>query len=460
VKFTKRTLHYLSELRLAVKIALALFGLVLLVGTTVEVTGSPRFCNSCHIMNDYCASWKQSKHSEVNCLLCHLRPGLKGFVRGKLNGLTQAVDCIAGRFGTKPNAAVQDSSCLRKGCHESEPLKTKPLDLRGIQFTHEKHMVSEMDGIRITCNLCHSHFEGQDHFTVNKDVCYTCHFLEGSNGEVRVAQTSCRTCHLVPSRTIQRGLVSIDHKEFVAYKATCERSCHKNEVRQASHVDDNVCLNCHNFRRDGHVDGKQLHAEHTGTRHKVECFACHGETRHARKDISAVATMMDCRNCHSDTHGVQQSLYSASHPMRFESPDRVLSPMFLTHVECTGCHTERVSKGSGALDSFGTVARAVPAACDQCHAPGTGQQYIPLWQGKIKALHAQTSARLARLEQRLEGPALLAQVQEARPRLDQVRATLDAVSADASWGVHNFKYTEKLLLDADATMSELTGRVP
>jgi len=62
--------------------------------------------------------------------------------------------------------------------------------------------------------------------------------------------------------------------------------------------------------------------------------------------------------------------------MQTQRTDRVLSPMFLTHVECTGCHIERVARKSGVLDSYGTVAKAVHKACDKCHEEGTGQQYI------------------------------------------------------------------------------------
>ncbi|MHC4260876.1 MAG: NapC/NirT family cytochrome c, partial [Planctomycetota bacterium] len=58
----------------------------------IEVTAQPGFCNSCHIMNTYYDSWRNSGHSEVNCLDCHLQPGFAGYVRGKINGFAQAVD--------------------------------------------------------------------------------------------------------------------------------------------------------------------------------------------------------------------------------------------------------------------------------------------------------------------------------------------------------------------------------
>jgi hypothetical protein len=109
------------------------------------------------------------------------------------------------------------------------------------------------------------------------------------------------------------------------------------------------------------------------------------------------------------------------------------------------------------LDSFGTVAKAVPAACDNCHEPGTGQQYVPFWQEKIKGLHQQVSHRVDVFEQRagLETDEQLAK--ESQRRVKNARSILESVASDGSWGVHNFKYTEAMLLRANEM---ITGTKP
>jgi hypothetical protein len=121
--------------------------------------------------------------------------------------------------------------------------------------------------------------------------------------------------------------------------------------------------------------------------------------------------------------------------------------MFLTHVECTGCHIEQVAQKSGALDSLGTVAKAVPRACDNCHEKGTGQQYIPFWQNKIKTMHEEAGRKLDRLKSRRATSGL-------KETIDQAQSILDSILSDGSWGVHNFKYTEALLRRADEIVSE------
>jgi hypothetical protein len=244
-----------------------------------------------------------------------------------------------------------------------------------------------------------------------------------------------------------RGLVTINHAEFVSYKASCEDSCHKQEVHKVSNVDNNVCLNCHSFSKEQNADIVELHKAHTNPHHeKVECFACHGKVSHGKKEVESVLVMMDCRNCHSDTHQAQRTIYSTQHPMQTQQTDRILSPMFLTHVECTGCHIEKVSQKTGVMDSLGTVAKAVPRACDKCHEEGTGQQYIPFWQNKIKTMHEEVGRKLNLLKSRQATSRL-------KESIDQAQSILDSISSDGSWGVHNFKYTESLLRQADEIVS-------
>lgn len=418
----------------------------------IVVSEQPGFCNSCHIMNTFYDSWKTSSHSEVNCLDCHLQPGFVGHVKGKIDGLAQAVNCIVGRMGTKPNATIKDNSCLRSECHSTEELLTKDIDYSGIKFTHKNHIEKVVDGIRISCGTCHSHFEGDEHFSVNNDACFTCHFLKDDQSGNRLVQTSCQDCHEVPDMAIQRGLVTINHAEFVSYKVSCEDSCHKKEVQKTSEIGDMVCLSCHSFSKEQQADSVELHEAHTN-HDKVECFACHRKVSHGQTEVPSLSVMMDCQNCHSDTHQVQRTIYATEHPMQNEKTERVLSPMFLTHVECTGCHIEPVRRKSGILDSFGTVAKAVPRACDKCHEEGTGQQYIPFWQGKIKGLYEKISQAVDMLEQRAELETDEQLAQEFQGKVKQVRSILESVSSDGSWGVHNFKYTEAMLLKANEIVS-------
>ena len=440
-----------KQVKWPVKILLLVVIVSFFAAGSIVVTGQSGFCNSCHIMNDHYASWESSEHSNVNCLDCHLQPGFSGYIKGKINGMAQAVDCMVGRIGTKPSATVKDASCLRSECHSTEELISTDIDYSGIKFTHKNHVEKDVYGIKISCGTCHSHFEGDKHFSVNNEACFTCHFLKSNGADSSSVQTSCTDCHELPNKVIKRGLVTINHSEFVSYKASCEDSCHKKEVHKTIKVDDNVCLNCHSFSKEQHADSVELHEVHTNNE-KVECFACHGQVSHGQTEVASISVMMDCQNCHSDTHQAQSTIYATQHPMQTQETDRVLSPMFLTHVECTGCHIERVTRKSGVLDSYGTVAKAVPQACDNCHEEGTGQQYVPFWQEKIKVMHEKASRKLEQLKARAKNTTSGA-ASQLNESIEQAQSILESVSADGSWGVHNFKYTEAMLLRADEIVS-------
>ncbi len=435
---------------LLVVVVLALF---MFVG--IEVTGTPGFCNSCHIMNEYYDSWKVSSHNEVSCLKCHTEPGLLNYAKAKINGLAQTVDCLVGRVGTKANGFVPDASCLRSGCHDAEKVAAVKIDFKGIKFTHAKHISKSVDGIEITCGLCHSHFEGDEHFNVNTDVCFTCHFLKAKDTDKRLVQTDCRSCHEVPDKVIKRGMVEVNHAEFVSYQANCGDSCHKGQIEKDSTIDENVCLMCHSFSASHEeIDSVELHKLHGGGE-KVECFACHGKVAHVRTAGASLSAMMDCTECHSDTHNIQSSFYGAEQHPTGKADDRILGPMYLTHVKCSDCHIGKVPiNGDSSIVSIGTVAKALPAACDKCHPKGTGEKFIPFWQNQTKKLHALASGKLEKLREQIAVEDDKAKAKELSGAAKQVQTLLDTVTADGSWGVHNLKYTEALLLKANDIVNQ------
>ena len=426
------------------KILLGLLMLVLFSFAMIEVTGHPRFCNSCHNMNPYYASWKASSHHEVNCMECHFEPGLVGYVKGKSVAPAHLANFLLGRIPTKPNATVKDASCLRPQCHNSEVLASTNTDFGSVKFSHDKHLAKVVDGMRISCGMCHNRIEGNEHFKVSLGACFTCHFLKSGECENKLVQTGCQGCHEIPD-VMEFESMSIDHSEYVLYGASCEKACHRREFEKLSDVREGMCLNCHDFGKPQYADSTELHDIHTNCE-KVECFECHGEVSHGRDEITSASAIMTCEKCHSETHNVQVGIYTASRNLQDKEDSRVVSPMFLTHVECTACHIEQSQPFSGNAYSFGKVAKAVPRACDICHEPGTGDKYIPYWQGEIKKLYEQVNAKLQRLEN-LAQSKLEGQISEAA-------AILESVKADGSWGIHNVKYTEAMLLKADKIITD------
>src|SRR5689334_23509542 len=96
-------------------VALPVFG----VGS-VELTSQSWFCNSCHIMEPYYTSWQHGPHKDVECVKCHISPGVNNFLAAKFNGLGQVVDDVLYRTTPKPSASVSQLACTRSGCHGIE----------------------------------------------------------------------------------------------------------------------------------------------------------------------------------------------------------------------------------------------------------------------------------------------------------------------------------------------------
>lgn len=442
-----------------------------LLGTiSVEATSRSSFCNSCHIMEPYYTSWKHSAHKDVECVQCHISPGVDNFIAAKLNGLGQVVDDVLHRTSTKPSASVSELSCTRSGCHTVETLGKKTIDNGRFKFDHTKHLGAKHLGVEITCGTCHSHVKGDEHFEVNTNVCITCHLVDGATGRTetvggretkvihlavrtnggvhpshpetgpngeKVPPASCTSCHEPPKGEIEFQGLKFDHAQFLAFGATCE-SCHHGVTATPPVIEDGRCLECHTFGVERSLETKEMHKIHTLGHHKIECFSCHGTVRHGPQVQTASLESFDCNRCHVDQHLVQRNTYfNLSESPHGPDAEQPVSPMFLAHVDCTGCHTKQRAV-SVKPDSGASVMAAEPAACNRCHQAGFGEKMIPLWQKTTHGLYDQAEAGLREAEAAGADAAAL----------ERVRKLLNLVKTDGSWGVHNPRYTQLLLEQA------------
>ncbi len=420
-------------------------------------------------MEPYYASWKTSAHKGIQCVQCHIEPGADNFVAAKLNGLGQVVDDVLNRTSNKPSASVSVMSCTRSGCHTTDTLKSKKIDTGVFKFDHSKHLGEKHLGVEITCTTCHSHVKGNTHFEVNTTTCVTCHLTElapqvagvperaqtasihlvvrrnegahkDEHGE-KVPPANCTACHDAPKRSIEFGGMKFDHQQFLSFGAKCE-SCHAGVTGTPPEIDDGRCLECHTFGIEKVTDSREMHRVHTLGDHKVECSSCHGSIRHGLKVQTASLENFECSRCHVDQHKVQRGNYfnvAAAHASTAITPDNKepANPMFVAHVDCTGCHT-RPRPVDANPDSGAMVLAADAASCDRCHQQGFGARMIPLWQKSTRTMYDQVEASTNAADKEGADPAAIA----------AARALLTTVRVDGSWGVHNPKRTQQLLEEA------------
>jgi len=253
-------------------ILVGIFGFFILAAfAAILYTERPEFCLSCHIMKPYYDSWKKSTHNKLNCVECHYAPGLKAHIQGKINGLVEVAKFLTDGYKKKYDAEVNDTSCLRQGCHDKENLKNKELLFRAkIPFTHAQHFKKLKTDIELRCTNCHTQLMNDQHMTVEDNQCFICHF---KNAAAQDLPQECLKCH-------SRIKNTDTHKEYSASGSEC-LDCHSDMVKGEGKIRKEMCYFCHQDKeqikkiKDAHL----MHKIHV-KENKVDCINCHDIIEH------------------------------------------------------------------------------------------------------------------------------------------------------------------------------------
>ncbi|MFO0980254.1 MAG: NapC/NirT family cytochrome c [Planctomycetota bacterium] len=430
--------------------ALVIFMLLLSVASVgtyamVHHTARSEFCNSCHIMEPYYSSWQKSSHHDVPCIDCHYEPGSLETIEGKFKALSQLAKYVTRTAGTKPWAEVSDQSCMRSGCHSLRMLEGE-VQFGRVKFNHRQHLLESRRGRRLRCTSCHSQIVQGQHIAVTPSVCFTCHFMPGSDGRRPPETSDCLICHGPPKQAIELAGKSFVHQDYVERGVRCTE-CHNPVISGNGSVGRDRCHSCHG--EVGHIEriGETafMHEKHV-TEHKVECFECHDEIRHGLLPLpsSAVARDQGCGTCHVDPHDAARQVYAGRGAIGVaESPSR----MFVARVVCDACHTGRAGfaatphaahvEGDVAASHQGVsrVARAAEADCIHCHGPRFAGM-LGEWRQGI----GQQIDRLRPLLGSLGKQVAAASSGAAQKLYQEAWHDFELVDLDGSRGVHNPAY--------------------
>ncbi|MGB5401502.1 MAG: cytochrome c3 family protein, partial [Thermoanaerobaculia bacterium] len=343
-------------------------GLILGIGIVatygaMHMSSTPSFCGSCHVMSPYYESWAESSHANINCVDCHISPGITQELRKKYEAMAMVARYFTGTYGTNPWAEVDDSACLE--CHERRLLMGREV-FGDVLFDHGPHLSELRRGKRLKCTSCHSQIVQGSHMTVTATTCTLCHFKGQQPGE---GTARCTLCHQVPDRVLSAGGLDFDHGDVARFGMECN-TCHTPPDPNAGRVPKERCLTCHNepSRLAEYEKGDQLHQTHV-TDHKVECTHCHLEIEHvAPRHLEAAQS--ECGSCHGGGHSPQRDLYAG---LGGKGVDPRPDVMYLAGVRCEGCHLDH---GSGETALAGEI------SCMSCHGPKY-RQIFENWQATI-----------------------------------------------------------------------------
>ncbi|MDP2912642.1 MAG: NapC/NirT family cytochrome c [Candidatus Omnitrophota bacterium] len=409
-----------------------------------EFSTSPQFCKSCHIMKPYYESWKASKHNKVGCVECHYPPsGPREYLWKKFQALSEVVKYVTRTYKPRPFAEVEDSACLREGCHSKRLLDGKLTFGRGVKFDHRPHLTESRRGRQLRCTSCHSQIMVGSHVEVTLDTCYLCHF-KGLKGARELKPIGgCVSCHEVPEKEFTLGNMKYNHKDFAAKHGVECQDCHLNVIQGSGAAPKDRCYSCHNQpeRLDRYGDIAFIHENHI-TRHSVACFHCHTEMTHSVKTVSQ-QPKLDCAMCHSDTHSGQKAMYEGKGG---RGVPEMPGPMHLAQVGCLACHNveDEDKEGRGAEQLFnGKTFKASDAACIKCH----GEKYAGLIDDWKKELDNALKAIDPRLK---EAQNVLSQASADAPNISRLKdlyggAIYNYDFVRSSTGIHNIYYSARLL---------------
>jgi nitrate/TMAO reductase-like tetraheme cytochrome c subunit len=425
-------------------LVIAALGVVPLGAYGVKITGHPKFCGSCHNMEDYYASWQHSSHKDIGCVECHAQPGIAGTAAAKAQGMVQLVQYVAGSYGKKPHGEISSASCQQHGCHEDIGKDDKLVMLYDkIKFRHDRHLNEHPSGKSLNCVSCHGQTVQGQHISVSKTTCLTCHFH--GRGDKQVANGDCETCHPIPEEPVTFVDEPFNHKEFLAgdRHATCVH-CHSQVTQGSGIVSHARCLECHlDDEEHGEVDDQEeFHLVHVSAGH-FDCLNCHEEIKHGERTMAEqLLTSANCTTCHGGKrHTIQEAIYAGTAVPELDAMPDV---MYEAGVACDGCHDDSQITHMGNLILTSRISGA--KQCIDCHGNEDCAEELSAWQEATKEMLGELGPALAELEKALESSQASAeQLAQARKLAQSARTKLDMVLKDGSYGAHNVGYVMEIL---------------
>jgi nitrate/TMAO reductase-like tetraheme cytochrome c subunit len=423
-------------------LVVAVFGAVALGAYGIKITGHPKFCASCHNMEEYYVSWEHSSHKDIACVKCHADPGVSGTVAAKAQGMVQLVQYVAGSYGTRPHGEISSASCQQGDCHGQIVNDGTVLMLYDkIKFRHDKHLSEHPNGKSLNCVSCHGQTVQDQHISVSKTTCLTCHFYD--RGEKDAASDDCENCHIVPEEEVTFVDEPFSHKDFMAGDGdvTCIH-CHSQVTEGGGAVSRVRCMACH-LEEHGEVEDQvEFHLIHVSAGH-FDCLSCHDQIKHGDRQMAEqLLTSSNCTTCHGGKrHSVQEAIYAGT---AVSAMDTMPDVMYEAGVACDGCHDDAQITQLGDLTLTSRISGA--KQCVHCHDSEDYADELASWQEATREMLNELGPALAELEKALQSSqASTEQLTEAKKLAGSARTKLDMVVKDGSYGAHNAGYVMEIL---------------
>ncbi len=260
---------------------------------------NPKFCVSCHLMQEAYDAWENSVHNKINCHECHYASPAEQN-RMLFMTLIQKPEAVEERHG---KVIVPWKYCFK--CHwEREPgFEAAPniAKSRG----HAKHVFME----QVECAECHAYIEedktGLHEFLPNDRFCLKCHEDTEVHG-LGMEALACLACHtdktedILPNR--EKCLTCHGSAEIRAKIALEPKSVDTKHFTPDPEMVKKASSKGVNFPEGAPMEFEchTCHKPHTKVKpDQSECFGCHREIKKVGKhDLHINMVGMECIMCH------------------------------------------------------------------------------------------------------------------------------------------------------------------
>jgi nitrate/TMAO reductase-like tetraheme cytochrome c subunit len=289
----------------------AAFLLAAAVYVPVRLTSTTAYCTSCHEMKAAGDSLKHSVHRNLDCLSCHVDPGVGNAITWRLqeskNIWATYLNMPVDEGMSKQVHVPSKAACTRGGCHDLSSLGTT---FGNVKMNHARHV--QIAGL--TCIDCHTttaHSAKSQSTSVSMASCFMCH-----NGAA--APNQCSLCHVTaPEQAAHPPNYIQEHGHFALLnEAECLR-CHHDKKA--------FCDACHAKPTPAHYSGtwRYTHGA-TASADRASCLGCH--------DYQSF-----CVQCHQVDHPSDWSSSHAAVAAKGDESCLVCHPRGM----CSDCHQQR-----------------------------------------------------------------------------------------------------------------------
>lgn len=260
--------------------------LLLIVPLGISYTSRPEFCATCHEMQNAYKTWQESSHRKVNCVACHIEPGLLNLFKEKIfTGSKDIYYHFAGTYKKPINAKSrlakeQITTRVCTQCHSPE--KRKFTSSRNVAIDHEIHLKNN-----VRCTYCHNRVAHKPQ-PKQKDFlkmtgCFRCHGLR----KAARAPGRCSTCHPPDFERKPRSHRATDWAPpspalVVAGTISQHAKMAKPDLSycQMCHIEQKLCTPCHETKMPhqrpwGDRHGRTVVAVSNNENSQLFCRRCH-----------------------------------------------------------------------------------------------------------------------------------------------------------------------------------------